>query len=132
MALAYLNIIHSQQEIGRIVKIRKGFGTPAPNIVKLQSRQIDVLYGLGATLDELQHWLHARHPVIAFVQASELPHWANIRAQHAILVVQASEQTIDLHDPAMAHGPISVPVGDFLLAWDEMENRYAVITRRLP
>ena len=131
MALAYLGIFRSQQEIGRAVKIRKGFGTPAPNIAHLRSRQIEVFYHLDGILNDLQHWLQAGSPIIAFVQASELSHWSGIRAQHAVLVVGLGERDVILHDPAMNDGPISVPVGDFLLAWYEMDNRHAVITKQV-
>ncbi len=36
---------------------------------------------------------------------------------------------IYLMDPALETGPIPTPVDDFMLAWDEMDNRYATLTR---
>lgn len=129
MALAYLGIFRSQQEIARALKTRRGFGTPASSIVNLRSQHIEALYRVGGSPDAIQHWLQNSHPVIAFIQAGELPHWHGIRAQHAILVVGVDEQEIFLHDPAIDDGPITVPIGDFLLAWDELDNRYAVITK---
>ena len=128
MALAYLGIFRSQQEIGRILKIRRGFGTPAPNIGNLHSQQVEVRYHIAGTLDEISQCLQNKIPIIAFIQAGELPHWQGIRAQHAVLIVGISEQNVTLHDPAFAHGPTTVLIGDFLLAWDEMDNRYALIT----
>jgi uncharacterized protein YvpB len=130
MALAYLGIFRSQQEIGRVVKIREKFGTPAPHIVNLRSLKIDVLYRVGGILNDVMSFLDKGNPVIAFVQTSELPHWTGSHSQHAALIVGMDEQTVILHDPALAQGPTSVPIGDFLLAWDEMDNRYAVIMKR--
>jgi hypothetical protein len=111
-------------------KTRRGFGTPASSIVNLRSRYIEVLYRVGGVLDDIQFCLQNSYPVIAFVQAGELPHLHRTRAQHAILIVGLDDRELFLHDPAIADNPIAVPLGDFRLAWDELDNRYAVITRQ--
>jgi hypothetical protein len=130
MALAHLGIVRAQPELGRLLKVRPGFGTPAPNIPNLRSRQIEAVYHLNGTWDDLRSWLAQQLPVIACVEAGELPHWKGVQAQHAVLVVGLDEQDVHLHDPALDHGPVAVPVGDFWLAWDAMEGRYAVLTKR--
>jgi hypothetical protein len=130
MALAYLGISRSQKEIGRVLKLRRGFGAPASQIVNLSSRRTEVLYQVGGAINDILDWLRRDVPVIAFVQAGELPHWRGVLAQHAVLVVALDEQHINIHDPAMDHGPIEIPLDDFLLAWDEMDSRYAVIAQR--
>lgn len=130
MALSHLGISRSQKELARLLKMRPGFGTPIPNITNLRSRQIDVTYQLNGSLPTIQRWLEHNIPVIACVEAGELPHWYGVRAQHAVLVVGIDEQAVNLYDPALTHGPTHVAIGDFLLAWDEMENRYAVITKQ--
>jgi uncharacterized protein YvpB len=127
MALAHLGISRSQQNIRRSLKLRKGFGALAPNIVALRSRTIEVVYQIGGAYKDIRQWLHNDVPVIAFVQAGELPHWRGIRSQHAVLIVGIDEHEVTVHDPALERGPTSVPAGDFLLAWGEMDHRYAVL-----
>lgn len=130
MALAYLGVSRSQAALARALRLRRGLGALAPNITALRSRRIDVSYHIHGTWDDFRAWLQRDVPVIAFVQAGELPHWRGRQAQHAVLVVGIAGDAVLLHDPALAEGPSHIPVGDFVLAWDEMENRYAVVTRR--
>ena len=78
----------------------------------------------------MREWLRHGILVIACVQAGELSHWQGVSAQHAVLVLGMDEQEVHLHDPALAHGPIVVSSGDFSLAWDEMNCRYAIIKER--
>ena len=54
MAFAYLNMRRSQEELGRALKVRPGFGAPASNIRNLRSRQIEASYHLSGTLDDLR------------------------------------------------------------------------------
>lgn len=130
MALAYLGFARSQAELARILKVRPGFGAPASNILNLRSRRIEVLYNTNGTWDDLHAWLQTQVPVIVCVQAGELPHWHGAQAQHAGVIVGLDENCVHLHDPALDHGPVTVPIADFWLAWDEMEGRYAVLTKR--
>jgi predicted double-glycine peptidase len=130
MVLAYLGIVRSQADLARVFQVRSGFGAPARNILNLRSRQIEVTYQTNGTWEDIRLWLQRQLPVIACVQAGELPHWQGIQAQHAVVVVGLDEDTVHLHDPALDHGPVAVPTGDFWLAWDEMEDRYAVLTKR--
>jgi len=129
MALSHLGFSRTQQELARLLKMRPGFGTPISNITNLRTRQIDVIYQLNGSLPTIQQWLERNIPVITYVEAGELPHWPGVRAQHAVLMVGIDEQTVKLSDPGLIQGPTTVSIGDFLLAWDEMENRYAVITK---
>lgn len=103
---------------------------PATNVTFLRSPQLEVDYTVGASFDNVVHWLQTTVPVIAFVQAGELPHWHGVKSQHAVLVVGCEDQQLYIHDPALAHGPIQIPLADFLLAWDEMDTRCAVIPRK--
>ena len=68
--------------------------------------------------------------MIAFVQAGELHQWHGRRAQHAVLLVGADAQEIHIHDPALTYGPIEVTIDEFLIAWQEMDNRYAVLVKQ--
>jgi hypothetical protein len=130
MALAYLGVVRSQQELARVLRVRSGFGTPASNIARLRSHQFEAFYHLNGTWNDIRSWLQRQIPVIACVQAGELPHWQGVQAQHAVLVVGMDEQSVYVHDPAFDQGPVAVDSDEFWLAWDEMEGRYAVLTRR--
>ncbi|MEX1021132.1 MAG: C39 family peptidase [Litorilinea sp.] len=131
MALSYLGISRSQQEIGRTLTVRKGIGVPASQVVSLQTREIATQYYIEGTLTNVRNWLEKQVPVIAFIQAGELPHWTGNRFQHAVLVSGMDDSTVWLHDPALADGPTGVPLADFLLAWDEIDHRFAVIFLRI-
>jgi ABC-type bacteriocin/lantibiotic exporter with double-glycine peptidase domain len=130
MALGYLDIVRTQAELAHTLQGRAGFGAPARNILNLRSRQIQATYQTNGTWEDIHSWLQRQFPVIACIQAGELPHWRGIQAQHAVVVVSLDENTVHLHDPALDHGPVTVPTSDFWLAWDEMEGRYAVLTKR--
>src|SRR3954453_9319544 len=122
MVLDHLGISRSQRELARVFKVREGVGTAAYNILFLSIRRIKAHYQLKGTLDEIQQWLREGVPVIACVEAGELPHWRDFHFQHAVLIVGLEEGQIFLHDPALGNGPTIVPVEDFVLAWDEMQN----------
>ncbi len=129
MALAYLGVSRSQAELARKLKVRPPLGAPTSNITRLRSASLDVVYADG-TLEDIAAWLAKGTPMIAFVQAGELPHWRGHIFQHAVIVAGLDEQLIYLFDPAVETAPISTPVEDFLLAWEEMDCLYAAITRR--
>jgi uncharacterized protein YvpB len=134
MALAYLGISHSQEVLARIMGTQLPIGTPRANIKKLASLQVTVTYAHGP-LEDIQQWLNQGVPVIVFLDAGELPHWHNydftqrMVVPHAVVVVGLDNQIIYLMDSALDSGPTPTPIGDFILAWDEMDNYYAVLTR---
>jgi predicted double-glycine peptidase len=94
----------------------------------LRSDALDVTLNSG-TLGDLQLHLAQGYPPIVFVQAGELPHWRGRVSQHAVVVVHVDENAVYVLDPAADPNPIAVPLGDFLLAWSEMEYLYALIVR---
>jgi ABC-type bacteriocin/lantibiotic exporter with double-glycine peptidase domain len=129
MALAYLGISRSQQELGRIMGMIAGLGVPASHILRLRSSQIQVEYHTEGQLEHLRAWLMRQIPVIACVQTSELTYWRGHIAQHVILLVGTDEHNVYLLDPAQNPTVISVSIDEFLLAWDEMEFAYIVIAK---
>jgi predicted double-glycine peptidase len=130
MVLDSLGHPRSQAEIARSLGFREGFGAPASRIAKLRIRGIAPQYVVDGTPEQLNSWLEQGVPVIAFVQAGELPQWEGCRAQHAVLLVGTDRHEVHMHDPAMPYGPIRVDMDDFLLAWQEMDNRYAVLVKQ--
>lgn len=129
MVLAYLGIKKSQDELGKELGLRPYLGVPAFKIKELTSSRLFVTYGVG-TVAEINAANLQGIPVIAFVEAGELPHWHGRKAQHAVVVTGLIEQKIALLDPAMEEHPILVSIDDFLLGWFEMDNRYATIQLR--
>jgi ABC-type bacteriocin/lantibiotic exporter with double-glycine peptidase domain len=128
MALAYLGIERSQDELARILGMFVDFGVPASHLLRLRSRHIQIKYEREGNLSELRHWMNQQISVIACVHTGLLSYWQNQITQHAVLVVGIDEQKIYLLDPAKTEKVIAVLIDEFLLAWDEMEFAFAVIT----
>jgi uncharacterized protein YvpB len=70
--------------------------------------------------------LQEGHPVIVFVRTGELPHWT-YSTDHALVVVGYDENLLYVNDPAHPEAPVTVPRGDFELAWLERDYFYALI-----
>lgn len=129
MVLAYLGIARSQNELGRQLGLIKGAGVPYSNITRLASPQLNVMLATGS-LDDIKTWLGQGSPVIAFVQAGELPLHRGKRFQHAIVLVDIKNQDVYMLDPDTKIIPAQAQVADFYLAWDETDNHFAVILKR--
>ena len=128
MALDYLGVVRSQERLADLLKIVPFVGAPARNIRLLASQKVTVLLGEG-TLDSLGHWLRQNLPVIVFIQAGELPHWRGEQFQHTVVITGKADEAIWLLDPDAGPDQISVPVDEFLLAWDELDHLYAVLNK---
>lgn len=130
MALAQLDISHSQEELATVLGTRPGIGTPFSRIARLNSSQIDIRLAEWGGLETL---LQAIQPsqiaIVAIVTTPELPGWENLRTQHTLLITAITQTTITYHDPALTSGPTTLPLGDFHLAWSEMSEAVAIITR---
>jgi len=65
-------------------------------------------------------------PPIAFVNTAELSYWIDATV-HAVVVVGIDDEAIYLNDQAFADAPKCVPVDEFLLAWIDADQFYALI-----
>ena len=128
MILDYIGQSVNYDRLLRLLRIDPEFGTVARNILRLSELGVDVLYTRG-TVDDIRDHLANGRPCIAFVNTGELPYW-NESTGHAVVVVGIDEQNVYLNDPAFADAPKAVLHGDFLLAWMEVEEYYAVIRQR--
>lgn len=128
MALAYLGILRSQEELARTLDIFEDFGVPASHLLRLRSRHIRIEFETEGNVGDLYSWLTRQIPVIAFINTSSLTYWQGQVTQHAVLLVGMDKQTIYLLDPAKTQKVVKVSIDEFLLAWDEMEFAFAVIT----
>ena len=129
MVLNYLGVVRSQAELALQLGTRANIGTPHSHLSRLQSPTIDVLYSTG-DLDDLRQHVERGQPVIVFVQAGELSNWRGRKSRHALVVVGMDAEIVSVLDPAAQPEPIAVPLGDFMLAWDEMDNTFAMIGLR--
>ena len=130
MVFAHLGISCSQPELARTLGVIKNLGVPASQVIRLRSRQVDVIYQTEGSLADIDKWLQQGVPVIACVQTSELSYWHRQVAQHVVLIVGMDQTTIYLLDPAYTDTVIAVAINEFFLAWDEMMLAYAVIYGR--
>ena len=128
MALAQLNITVSQAQLAQLLGTRPGAGTPFSRIERLAELNIHVQLLRHVSFDDLLASLTADTAIIVpIATTSGLPGWGNIRTQHAILVISADVDWIAYHDPALSYGPVSAPIAEFLLAWDEMDQQAALL-----
>ncbi|MBN1487258.1 MAG: C39 family peptidase [Anaerolineae bacterium] len=126
MALAYCGISKTQTFIASKLKYIAGVGTPARNIVFLDSLGVSVMWYETGSLKALQQALAEYMVPVVFVRTGELPYW-ELDTPHTVVVVAIDIETVYVNDPAFDTVPISVPVGDFQLAWDEFEGQWAAI-----
>lgn len=128
-AAMVLNYIGKPIAYRRLVSILEAIpkvGTSSSKIQRLARLGVSVHYQQG-TLNRLFEHLQNNQPSIVFVKTIELPYRTDI-TDHAVVVVGFDEQSIYLHDPEFIESPISVPHGDFDLAWLEHDEMYAVLT----
>lgn len=128
MALQHLGINSDYPDLLELLRIRS-FGAPAGNIRLLERLGLKVSYSVS-DMKGLEHLLREGTPVIVFLRTGDLPYW-EYSTDHAVVVVgyDPEAQQIILNDPYAEEGAISVPLGDFELAWSERDYHYAAITR---
>jgi ABC-type bacteriocin/lantibiotic exporter with double-glycine peptidase domain len=125
MVLDYWGLSVSRQDLLRLLGTDPDMGTPASRVLRLQSPVLSVTY-THADESNLQDWLAQRVPVIVLVDTAELPYWSR-RAAHAIVLAGAEGATAYVNDPAFDMAPLSVNLGDLLLASDAMGNLVIII-----
>lgn len=125
MVLAYWGIKRSQKRLARQLGTIKDAGTSGSRLHRLASRSVEVVYTVGE-IDDLKDAIANQIPPIALVHTGQLSHW-QINTPHAVVVVGLHGDSIFINDPAVSHSPIECSLGDFYLAWDEMENLFATI-----
>ncbi len=126
MVLGYLGFRFAQDRLALELDVRPPLGAPASYVTRLHSDVVDVTFTSG-DLDDLREHLACNWPPIVFVQAGEFPHWQGHVSQHAVVVIGVDERAVHILDPAASAAPVSTPIGDFLLAWSELDYIYALI-----
>lgn len=128
MVLAYWGIERNQAELARQLQMVPGAGTPGNRVGLLASDTLDVFYGQGEVSD-LQAALHRGIPPIVLVHTGELPYW-DVAMAHAVVLLAMDETEVVINDPGITQAELRVSLGDFQLAWDEMANLYALLTKK--
>jgi hypothetical protein len=126
MVLGYWGMATDQEQLARQLGVESGIGVPAGRVRRLASNRLAVTYQLG-DWEGIKTWLAKGVPVIAMIQAGELPHWQGEYFQHAVVVVAYDETQLWLLDPAAAPEPITVSIDEFMLAWGELDYRCAIL-----
>ena len=129
MMLRYWGIAADQEHLAQQLGVEPGVGAPAERIKRLASRDIQVIYDSGQW-KILQERLTRNTPVIAMIQAGELTPWQGDYFQHAVVVVGYDDSQVWLLDPALQSEPVVVSIDEFILAWGEMDYRYAVLEKQ--
>jgi len=127
MVLAYIGVSIPYHKLLTLLEVRANVGTPSFKIRNLERSGIHVLYQRGS-LEQLRSHLTAGQPCIVFVKTKDLP-YRNDDTAHAIVLVGVDDQSFYVDDPEFAESPLTVPFGDFDLAWLEHDEMYAVLTR---
>jgi ABC-type bacteriocin/lantibiotic exporter with double-glycine peptidase domain len=125
MVLAHLGRAIDYAHLLKLLNI-KPYGAPAGNIRQLADLSLKVVYS-KTDMAGLEVMLQQGQPVIVFVRTGELPDWT-YSTDHALVVVGYDESQLYVHDPYRSQSPISIPRGDFELAWLERDYYYALIT----
>lgn len=128
MALAFFGIARSQKQIAMQIGHIEGAGTPARNVTRLSVFGVGVQYIESGTLNNLREGVEVGAAIIVFVRTGELPYWDK-DTPHALVIVGIETDIIYANDPAFEDAPIAIAIGDFMLAWDEFGNQYAIVRR---
>lgn len=124
MVLEFLGYSFSEAELVQRLGT-KSFGTPAPNLRRLEKIGFSVIYESGA-LSTIQAHVQKGSPCLTFVQTGDLPYWDENTA-HVIVVIGIDDDNIYVNDPAFDMAPQIISLDYFLLAWSEFDHRYAII-----
>lgn len=128
MVLAYLGIKRDQVQLAEQLKMIPRAGTPGFRIRLLASKKLEVIYRSGEVAD-LRAALNKGMPPIIMLVTGDLPYW-EISTTHAVVLLAIDEKSVLLNDPDYEEAPIRVSLGDFELAWYEMENKYALLKKK--
>jgi ABC-type bacteriocin/lantibiotic exporter with double-glycine peptidase domain len=119
MVLEYFGHSLSEDELAHILGT-KSYGTPAPNLYRLEKDGFSVIYGSG-TLSTIRAYIQRGVPCLIFVQTGDLPYWHE-NTGHVIVAIGIDEENIIVNDPAFDEAPQVIPLDYFLLAWSEFDH----------
>jgi hypothetical protein len=124
MVLAYYGISRSQVEIATNLGLIEGVGVPASRVTRLTSSTLRATRKTGELTDLLTA-LESSVPPIIEVRTNQLPHWDE-DTFHVVLLTGVEGNAAYISDPAFDI-PVTVSVGNLLLAWDETDDYFTLI-----
>lgn len=126
MVCAYWRIEVKYRNLLDVLEIEPDVGTPFSKIRYLSKLGLSIRHWQSGRMIELYRFLSDGWPCIVSVRTGELPYWQS-DTSHTLTVVGMTETHILAHDPELSYGPAEISIGDFELAWLEMDERFAVI-----
>lgn len=126
MVLESLGLMYVQRGLHQLFE-PTSLGVPFSRIARLQryGLQIDLKQG---DLPDILQVIDQDIPPIIFLRTGDLDYW-HADVQHAVVVVGYDDNDMLLNDPAFPTAPQRVLVDEVMLAWDELDNFYALVTR---
>lgn len=125
MILDYLQIPYSYPRLLQQLQTQS-FGTWFRNLSSLESYGLSVLVELG-DIETIQRHLASGLPCIAYVDTEYLVSYWNEATNHAVVITGIEGDLIHLNDPFFSMAPQVVSINEFLPAWIEQKQLYAVM-----
>jgi ABC-type bacteriocin/lantibiotic exporter with double-glycine peptidase domain len=126
MVLAFHGVILGEEELCRLLETQP-VGTSVLNVLLLTQHVSEChVEVISASFDDLVRWLQENVPPIVFVSTAPLHYW-QAKCLHALVVVGIEEQSVWVHDPALATAPTAIPRDEFLAAWGEVAQLAALV-----
>lgn len=126
MVLVRSGLVISQAELNRLFELTPA-GVPLSRLGRLGRYGVQVTIRRNGDLPDLYQAIAQNIPPIVFMRTAPLPYWSE-DSQHAVVVSGYDETHLWLNDPAFPDAPQKVLAGELMLAWDEFDNAYALLT----
>lgn len=127
MVLADLGITISQAELNQLFELTP-LGIPLSRLKRLDQHGVNAAIHRNGTLDNLIQAIDQNIPPIVFIRTGQLSYWQE-DTQHALVVRGYDGPHLLVNDPAFPDAPQTVLADELMLAWDEFDNAYALLTR---
>jgi len=127
MILASLDVTVTQDELNLLFDLTP-MGVPLSRLTRLKKYNIQVSIRKTGSLDDLHRSIDQNDPALIFVHTGQLSYWG-IATQHAVVIIGYDGPNLLINDPAFPDAPQSVDANELILAWDEFDNTYAILTK---
>lgn len=125
MVLSFLGFEHTERELADAFGTVPLLGTPPENVVSaLEEMGYHALWFENATAERLHALIEHQWPVIALLQASDLPD--GVAGLHAVVITSLADDQIAFLDP-MQTSPTNMPETEFLQAWRNLDSQGIVV-----
>jgi ABC-type bacteriocin/lantibiotic exporter with double-glycine peptidase domain len=127
MVLAGSGLALSQAELNRLFELTPA-GVPLSRLRRLDRYGVKVAIHRHGDLPDLHRSIEQNTPPIIFIRTEALAYWSE-DTQHAVVVSGYEGSDLWLNDPAFPAASQKVLAAELMLAWDEFDNAYALLTR---